>query len=76
VTKLSELSDYELALLLNTTVAEARKQRERYREHPDGTFSEVLDWTIEEFHQDYARSEFSRARQVSGARPRMAHIFP
>ncbi len=68
--KLSELSDRELALLLNTTVAEARRQRERYRENSDGTFSEVLDWTIEEFHQDYAREDFSRTRLIAGDVPR------
>ena len=70
VTKLSELSDYELALLLNTTVPEAQKQRELHREHPGGAFSEVLDWTVEEFRRDYARRGFSRARMVSGDVPR------
>jgi len=68
--KLSELSDYELALLLHTTVAEARKQRELYSEHPDGVFSEILDWTVEEFRRDYARSGFSRTRLITGDVPR------
>jgi len=51
--KLSELSDYELALLLHTTVAEARKQRELYSEHPDVVFSAVMDWMVEKFRQDF-----------------------
>jgi hypothetical protein len=70
VTKLSELSDYELALLLNTTVSDAQKQRELHHEHPGGAFSEVLDWTVEEFRRDYARRGFSRARMASGNVPR------
>jgi hypothetical protein len=70
VTKLSELSDYELALLLNTTVPDAQKQRELHREHPGGAFSEVLDWTVEEFRRNYARRGFSRARMASGDVPR------
>jgi hypothetical protein len=70
VTKLSELSDYELALLLNTTVAEARKQREIFRETPDGNPFAIMDWTVEEFRQDYARGEFSRTRMIAGDEPR------
>jgi hypothetical protein len=69
-TKLSELSDYELALLLNTTVAEARKEREFFREALDGNPFAIMDWTIEEFHQDYARGEFSRTRMIAGDVPR------
>ena len=69
-TKLSELSDYELALLLNTTAAEARKQRELYSEYPDGVFSKILGWTVEEFRQDYARGDFSRTRMIAGDVPR------
>jgi hypothetical protein len=68
--KLSELSDNELALLLNTTVAEARKQRDLYSEHRGGVFSEILDWTVEEFRQDYARGGFSRTRMIAGDVPR------
>jgi hypothetical protein len=70
VKKLSELSDYELALLLNTTVAEARKERELYSETPDGNPFAIMDWTVEEFHQDYAREEFSRTRMIAGHVPR------
>jgi hypothetical protein len=70
VTKLSELSDYELALLLNTTVPEAQRHRELHREHPGGVFSEILDWTVEEFWRDYAHRGFSMARMVSGNVPR------
>jgi hypothetical protein len=70
VKKLSELSDYELALLLNTTVAEARKEREFLGERPGGNPFDIMDWTVEEFRQDYARGEFSRARMIAGSVPR------
>jgi hypothetical protein len=69
VQKLSDLSDYELSILLNSSVTEARRWRESARKNPDNT-SVVMEWTTEEFRRDLARSEYSKARRVSRLVPR------
>jgi hypothetical protein len=68
--KLSELPDRELAFLLNSTVAEARRLRQQWRESPDEHFSTIMNMTAEEFRQDCVSSSFSMSRLISGDVPR------
>jgi hypothetical protein len=68
--RLSELPDRELAFLLNSTVAEARRLRDQLSESSDEHFSAIMNMTAEEFRQDCASSSFSIARLISGEVPR------